>query len=141
MNAKSNLQPDNPFAIGDILRAEIIASSDGTPYRTHRYAADISAWLCPLLLRGRSGRVHDVGSMGSLSILALAQRVAQVLSAKVGVRALRTAPKMHVPQHYVPSTQRAHEELGLRPSLGLDESLKRTARWHGHAEGSAGGMV
>jgi len=134
MNAKSNLQPDNPFAIGDLLRTEIIASGDGTPYRTHRYAADISAWLCPLLLRGRSGRVHNVGSMGSLSILALAQRMAQVLSAQVGVRALRTAPQGYVPQHYVPSMHRADGELGSPPSLGLYEPLKRTARWHGHAE-------
>ena len=136
MNAKSNLQPDNQFTIGELLRAKIMASSDGTPYRTHLYAADISAWLCPVLLRGRSRRVHNVGLMGSLSILALAQRVAQVLSAQVGVRALRTAPQVPVPQHYVPSTQRAHEELGLPPSLGLNESLKRTASWHGHAKDS-----
>jgi hypothetical protein len=61
MNAKSNHHPYNPFAIGDLLRAEIIETSDGTPYRTHRYDEDIAAWLCPVLLRGRSGRLHDVG--------------------------------------------------------------------------------
>jgi len=105
-------------------------------HHTHRYAADIPAWLWPVLLWGRSDRVHNVVSMGSLSILALAQRVAQVLSAQIGGCALRTAPQGHVPQHYVQSTQRAHEELGLPPSLGLNKSLKRKASWHGHAEDS-----
>jgi len=123
-----HLPLDKHFAVGNFLRAamkgeDIVVNGDGTPYRSYLYASDMAAWLWAVLLRGRPGRAYNVGSMESLSILVLAQRVAQVLSAHVGV-----------PQHYVPSTQRAHVELGLPPSLGLDESLKRTARWHGHAE-------
>lgn len=136
-----HLPLDKHFAVGNFLRAamkgeDIVINGDGTPYRSYLYAADMAAWLWAALLRGRPGRAYNVGSMESLSILALAQRVAQVLRAKVGVRAARTASKEHVPQHYVPSTQRAHEELGMPPSLGLDESLKRTAHWHGCAEGA-----
>ena len=140
-----HLPLDKHFAVGNFLRAamkgeEIVVNGDGTPYRSYLYAADMAAWLWAVLLRGRPGRAYNVGSMDSLSILALAQRVARVLSPQVGVRAVRTAPREYVPQYYVPSTQRAHEELGLPPSLGLDESLKRTARWHGHAVDS-GSMV
>jgi hypothetical protein len=62
--------------------------------------------------------------------------LAQVLSTQVSVLALRTAPLGHAPQHYVPSTQRLHEELGLLSSLGLNESFQRTASWNGHDEGS-----
>ena len=57
INAKSNLQHDNQFVIAELLHAEIIASSDGTPYRNHLYAADISSRVCPVLLWGRSPRV------------------------------------------------------------------------------------
>jgi len=140
-----HLPLDKHFAVGNFLRAamkgeDIVVNGDGTPYRSYIYAADMAAWLWAVLLRGRPGRAYNVGSMESLSILALAQRVAKVLSAQVGIHALRTAPQGHEPQHYVPYTQRAHEELGLPLSLGLDESLKRTARWHGHAE-DAGSKV
>lgn len=133
-----HLPLDKHFAVGNFLRAamkggDIVVDGDGTPYRSYLYAADMAAWLWAVLLRGRPGRAYNVGSMESLSILALAQRVAQVLSAQVDVRTLSTAPQGHIPQYYVPSTQRAHEELGLPPSLGLNESLKRTASWYGHA--------
>ncbi len=133
MNAKSNLQLDNQSAIGNLLRAEIIASGDGTPYRPHRYAADIPVWLWPVLLRGRPGCAYNVGSENSLSILALAHRVADVLHAGVKVRTARAVPQDFTPQHYVPQTQRAITELGLGSPLGLDDALRRTARWYGHA--------
>jgi len=141
-----HLPLDKHFAVGNFLHAaikgeEIVVNGDGTPYRSYLYAADMAAWLWATLLRGKPGRAYNVGSEDALSILDLAHRVAQVLSVQVSVRAVRNAPPAHVPQYYVPCTQRAREELGLPPSLGLDESLKRTARWHGHAEDSAGGMV
>jgi hypothetical protein len=96
-------------------------------HRAHSYAAGITAWLWPVILCGRSGRVHNVGSMGSLSILALAQRVAKVLQVSIDVRPARVPPQGHVPHHCVPQTKRAFAELGLGAPLGLDEALRRTA--------------
>lgn len=133
-----HLPLDEHFAIGNFLRAaiagrEIVIEGDGTPHRSYLYAADMAAWLWAVLLRGRSGRAYNVGAEDSLSILALAHRVAAAIDAAVPVRTLRYAPSGHVAQHYVPDTRRATEELGLAPALALDEALRRTARWHGRA--------
>jgi len=133
-----HLRLDKHFAVGNFLHAamkgeDIVVNGDGTPYRSYLYAADMAAWLWAVLLRGRPGRAYNVGSEDSLSILALAHRVADVLQAGVEVRAARAAPPDHVPQHYVPQTRRAITELGLSSPLGLDDALRRTARWHGHA--------
>ncbi len=141
-----HLPLDKHFAVGNFLQAaikgeEIIINGDGTPYRSYLYAADMAAWLWATLLRGKSGRAYNVGSEDALSIFDLAHRVAQALNVQVSVRAVRSAPPGHVAQYYVPCTQRARKELGLPPSLDLDESLRRTAHWHGYDERSAGGMV
>lgn len=134
-----HLPLDKHFAVGNFLHAamkgeDIVVNGDGTPYRSYLYAADMAAWLWAVLLRGQPGRAYNVGSEDAQSILELAHRVARALDTQVGIRAVRDAPQDHVSQHYVPSTQRARDELGLPPTLGLDEALKRTARWHGHAE-------
>jgi nucleoside-diphosphate-sugar epimerase len=137
-----HLPLDKHFAVGNFLHSaikgeNIIVNGDGTPYRSYLYAADMAAWLWATLLCGQPGRAYNVGSEHAVSILDLAHRVAKVLQVSIDVRAARVAPPGHVPQHYVPQTQRAFAELGLGAPLGLDEALRRTARWFGHATHSA----
>jgi len=133
-----HLPLDKHFAIGNFLRAamageEIVIEGDGTPHRSYLYAADMAAWLWAVLLRGQSGRAYNVGAEESLSLLALAHRVAGAIDVAVPVRTLQSAPPGHVAQHYVPDTRRAAEELGLARPLSIDEALRRTASWYGHA--------
>lgn len=137
-----HLPLDKHFAVGNFLHSaikgeDIVVNGDGTPYRSYLYAADMAAWLWATLLRGKPGRAYNVGSEDALSILNLAHRVAEVLKVNIDVRAASVAPPGHVAQHYVPQTQRAFAELGLGAPLGLDEALRRTARWFGHATHSA----
>ena len=38
------------------------------------------------------------------------------------------------PGRYVPSTEKIRNELGVTPTVGLDEAIVRTARWNGWSE-------
>jgi dTDP-glucose 4,6-dehydratase len=117
--------------IGDILAGRPIAiAGDGTPRRSYLYAADLAVWLWTMLFRAPALVPINVGSAHDVSICELAETVARVLAPgteiSVAKQAIRGAPVAR----YVPSVARAEELLGLRETVGLEESIRRTAAWH-----------
>ena len=121
---------DRHFAIGNFIRAAIAAQTieilgDGTPLRSYLYAGDMTSWLWRVLARGESGRAYNIGSERSVSIAETARVVAACVE-PTGSIALRGVPTGAVPERYVPSTQRARDELGLAEWTSLEESIRRT---------------
>ncbi len=122
---------DSHFAVGNFLRdalagGEIRIGGDGTPYRSYLYAADLAIWLWTILLRGRPGRVYNVGSEEAQSIAGVARAVAGQFTPGPPVRIAHPATPGRPAPRYVPSTARARTELGLEAWIGLDEALRRT---------------
>lgn len=128
---------DAHFAVGNFMRdaldgETIRVGGDGTPYRSYLHAADLAVWLWTLLVRGESGRVYNVGSEEAVTIRELAEAVARAagtIGRQTTVRIARAADPSAPPTRYVPSTRRAHEELGLRMHITLDDALTRTLAW------------
>ena len=125
---------DAHFAIGNFLRdalrgGPLRISGDGTPFRSYLHAADLSVWLWTLLLRGQSGRAYNVGSDDAVSIEETARRVARACSPAPEVVVALKAKEGVLPPRYVPSIQRARQELGLEVRIGLDEAIRRTLVW------------
>jgi dTDP-glucose 4,6-dehydratase len=123
---------DMHFAIGNFLRdglagGPVLVGGDGTPYRSYIHMADLTAWLWSLLASGRPGRAYNVGSDQALTIAELASKIAGVFGVEVRI-ARQPVPRQLAPR-YVPSTQRARDELGLVAWLGLDEAIARTVHW------------
>jgi nucleoside-diphosphate-sugar epimerase len=118
--------------IGNVLRKEPISiQGDGTPRRSYLYGADLAIWLWTMLFRAPSLIPINVGSAEDLSILELAQRVAQTLNPKAVIRVAGAAVPGTAPSRYVPSVSRAKQLLGLEQIVGLEQSIRRTAAWHG----------
>lgn len=122
------------FAIGNFIDAamsgqDIQIQGDGTPLRSYLYTADLAHWLWVMLFDAPAGRAFNVGGAEALSIGQLAHRVNQVLGGAGTVKIARPATAGAVPQKYLPSIERSAAELGLSPSVGLDEAILRTARW------------
>jgi nucleoside-diphosphate-sugar epimerase len=125
---------DIHYAIGNFIRdaisgKPIVVRGDGTPYRSYLYASDLAAWLWTILFEGASITPYNVGSEEAISIAELARRVGRLSSPPARVEVLGRADPGRPVERYVPSVHRAREQLGLEPSVPLDDAIARTMRW------------
>jgi len=130
-----HLPLDAHFAIGNFIRDALAGTpihikGDGTPLRSYLYTADLAIWLWTMLFLAPANRAYNVGSEEAHSIGALAHLTAQTLHPGLKVQIDGTPnPSAPVPT-YVPSTQRAKQELALTQHIPLEEAIRRTAAWH-----------
>jgi nucleoside-diphosphate-sugar epimerase len=126
---------DGNFAIGNFIRDalrgdNIQIAGDGTPLRSYLYAADLAVWLWTILFKAPALEAFNVGSEESLSIADLAALTATTLNPQLSVHIAQQPTSGASPLRYVPSTQRAKQQLGLCQTVSLSESIRRTAAWH-----------
>ncbi len=123
---------DIHFAVGNFLRdgmagGPIRVGGDGRPYRSYLYSADLAAWLWEILFAAPANRAFNVGSDDDMTIAELAGRIAK----RFGTQAeIAKKPQGAPPTRYVPSVERAKQELGLKVHIPFDEAIERTIRWH-----------
>ena len=132
------LSLDIHYAAGNFIRdamagRKVVVQSAGTAVRSYLYAADLTIWLWTIFLRARPNSVYNVGSEEGTSIAQLADRVASLLGDS-GSKVLGRPDAGWNAGHYVPSTAKIRNELGLSPTVGLDEAIRRTAIWNGWKE-------
>lgn len=130
-----HLPLDTHFAIGNFIRdalrgGPIEIQGDGSPKRSYLYAADLAVWLWTLLFRAPSMRAFNVGSEDAINIRDLAKTVVKSLDATVRVSIAKQPAEGAAIQQYVPSTQRARQELHLKAQIDLAEAIRRTAAWY-----------
>ena len=128
--AGPGLPLDLHYAIGNFIRdamggRPIQILGDGTPRRSYLYISDLMAWLWTILLKGANGSTYNVGSEQDVSIGELAHLVAQSVDRPVEVRIAKTPVPGAPPDRYVPSTNKARAELGLRETIDLKEAILR----------------
>ena len=119
------------FAIGNFIRdavegRTIVINGDGTPLRSYMYADDLVVWLMTILENGENGVPYNVGSDEAISILDLARMVKSVLNSNASIEVRKT----HAPgtpfERYVPSIDKARNELGLAINFPLKEAILKS---------------
>ncbi len=130
-----HLPLDAHFAIGNFIRdamrgGPIEIHGDGSPIRSYLYAADLAIWLWTLLFRAPSMQAFNVGSEDAINIRDLAKAVVAELDPRVKVKVAKEPVEGGEIQQYVPSTQRAREQLHLTQLIGLSDAIRRTAAWY-----------
>jgi nucleoside-diphosphate-sugar epimerase len=122
------------FAFGNFLRdalkqQTIRVAGTGETVRSYLYGADLATWLLRLLLLGRSGRAYNIGSDAPVTILQLAQLIAELAGrpGDVVVESTQSAGGVSV---YVPDVSRARQELGAEVLVPLADAVQRTLRYY-----------
>ena len=112
--------------------------SDGSPTRTFCYVADAVVGYYKILIRGENGESYNIGlDKPEISILELAERTIKVSRELFGYRG-KLVMKVSDDKEYLtdnpnrrcPVIDKARNELGYNPSIGLDEGLKRSLLWY-----------
>ncbi len=121
------------FAVPDFIRQalarqEITLQSDGSALRTFCYAADLTVCLWKLLLQGRGGDVYNVGGEEVVSIIEVANFIAECVAGKTIVAASLTQLDQSR-QRYVPDITRLKSIY--TPQIGWRQALRRTLAAHG----------
>lgn len=128
---------DAHFAIGNFIRdglrgEPIMVNGDGRAYRSYLYAADLAVWLWTIFFTGRSCRPYNVGSANAGTIHAVAESVSREFSPPPEVRIAKPTASGSVEriERYIPSVDRARQELGLTQLISLEQAIQRTIRWN-----------
>jgi nucleoside-diphosphate-sugar epimerase len=122
------------FAITDFIRdglqgGPLKIQGDGTTVRSYCYAADMTAMLWKILLQSPVGRVYNVGSDESISILELANKVIAFLNTPVKTTISSKPNTKSKPARYVPDINRGRTELGINVYTDIDRAIQRTLLW------------
>jgi dTDP-glucose 4,6-dehydratase len=123
------------FAAGNFIRdamgmKKVVVNGDGLPCRSYLYASDLTVWLFKMLADKRHLPPLNVGSDESISVGELAKKVSSLVGS--GEYEIMAKPDMGWnPGIYVPNTDLAHKELGVKRTVSLDEAIIRTAMWNG----------
>jgi dTDP-glucose 4,6-dehydratase len=123
------------FAIGNFIRdcltsTPIVINGDGTPLRSYLSADDLVNWLFTILLHGRHARPYNVGSEHAISILELARLVRACAGTTNDIIIAQEPKRATLPSRYVPSAQRAQEELGVSQTVDLQDAICQTLTYH-----------
>jgi dTDP-glucose 4,6-dehydratase len=128
-----DLALDAHFAIGNFIddvlhERDIRVKGDGSALRTYMYQEDLAVWLLRLLLEGKSQQAYNVGSDEVVSISELALKVANTLCStnEVRIEGLLNVDN-NDRNRYIPSINKAKNELGLKIYTTLEDSIRLTA--------------
>lgn len=125
---------DIHFAIGNFIRdglhgGPIQVRGDGTPYRSYLYTIDLAIWLWTILLKGKSCSPYNVGSDEVVTIIDVANLVAEQFEPRMRIEMERIQVDGLGGGRYIPSIEKVRREFGLCPTIGLAEAVRRTTKW------------
>ncbi len=128
-----DLPLDAHFAIGNFIRdalkaSEITVKGDGTAVRSYMDQRDLAYWLCTLLVKGKAGEAYNVGSDQALTIAELANKIRILLSPEKKIRILSEFDEIKSRNLYIPSINKARDELNLQCKYSLESSILDCAR-------------
>ena len=120
-----------PALITALLRGERFAMTDGRQHRDLLYVDDfVEAALRAGANDNLRGAVINISSGWEWQVVKVVHQIAALLDAEVLLDIGARPPRAGELQHLVARNELAAELLDWRPTVGLDEGLRRTVAWY-----------
>ena len=122
------LPRDQHFAIGNfiedgLLRRSINVKASIPVYRSYMHADDLVCWLMTICSAANTScPIYNVGSDQAIEIRELAELIAE----RFGVEVKRVGLTCEKVDRYIPSINKAKDELGLTTSIDLTNAIHKT---------------
>jgi len=135
---------DRPWAINNFIRDSLFGGpirilGDGETVRSYMYPSDMAWWLLNILSRGDSGTNYNLGSPNGITLLKLAELIAQQFPQPPKIVSRISPDKSLAHSRFVPDVTSAEKNLGLVLKVDLETAIKRTILWNRNAlENSCG---
>jgi nucleoside-diphosphate-sugar epimerase len=126
---------DKPWAINNFMRDALLGGpirilGNEQTVRSYLYASDMSFWILKILANGKNGQNINVGSPHAVSLGDLAKKIASNFPEEVEIRQSPMHKDARPCSRFVPDVSLAETSLGLRPTVELDEAIRRTLLWN-----------
>ncbi|MBI4432098.1 MAG: NAD-dependent epimerase/dehydratase family protein [Candidatus Omnitrophica bacterium] len=126
---------DRPWAVNNFMRDALLGGAirilgDGQTVRSYMYPSDMAFWLLRILTDGVPGQNYNVGSPEGVTLLALAEKIADLFPDKPRIASHLLPPGKAQRSRLVPDISLAQNSLGLEITVDLDTAIKRTILWN-----------
>lgn len=126
---------DHPWAINSFIHDALNARpirilGDGRIVRSYLYASDMAFWILRMLVAGEIGDSYNLGSSEGVELKTLAEKIQAIVEPSPEIYYRVNTGAEWKKSSFIPEISRASEALGLQMTVGLDEALTRTIRWH-----------
>jgi dTDP-glucose 4,6-dehydratase len=126
---------DAHFVIGNFIKNRlagepILIKGDGTPMRSYMYAADLAIYLFKVLIHGQNLTPYNLGSSEEVSILSLANVIAEMSVPKSDITVLQKNERHGLPERYVPDVTRIKTKFPAVKTISMTDAIARTLAFY-----------
>jgi nucleoside-diphosphate-sugar epimerase len=126
-----------PLAASSFLQSalhgkQLVVQGHGQNSRSYLYGADLAIWLWTILVNGAKNNSYNLGSDVSTTIQQLANTINTVANSTHGVEVLGNLDPFETPESYIPSIEKAKNDLDLSVFTPFEQAIERTLSYHRH---------
>lgn len=126
---------DRPWAINNFIRDALRGDpikilGDGETVRSYMYPSDMAWWMLNMMVHGRNGASYNMGSPHGISLIKLAEMIAEMVPGKKPDIVTNVSSGHFKPTRFVPDVNLAQNELSLDLKVNLKKAVEKTFQWN-----------
>ena len=121
------------FMNNAINKSQIIIHSDGTPTRSFCYASDAISGFFKLLFSNHNGIICNVGNDEEVSVKDVANIIQNIMNKPISIKMEKSKDPNYTkdnPQRRCPDLSLIKKSVNYKPTVNLEEGLKRVYMWY-----------